>query len=81
MEANISKRHLLVNKKDEVNIRLPHTEIKSREHKKFLGIKIDTKLNFRKHLNDIISKASGKVNGLSRVMRYISLSKKRKLVS
>ena len=81
MEANISKRHLLVNKKDEVTIRLAHTEIKSREHKKLLGIKIDTKLNFSKYLNDIISKASGKVNGLSRVMRYMSLSKKRKLVS
>ena len=81
MEANISKRHLLVNKKDEVTIRLAHTEIKSREHKKLLGIKIDTKLNFSKYLNDIISKASGKVNGPSRVMRYMSLSKKRKLVS
>ena len=33
--------------------------------------RVDTKLNFNKHLHDIISKASWKVNMLSRVMPYI----------
>ena len=35
--------------------------------------------NFNEHLNDTISKASRKVNALSRVMPYMSLSKKKKL--
>ena len=77
MKANISKCHLLVNKKDELTIRIGDTEIKNSEYEKFLGIKVDRKLNFNKHLNDIISKASRKVNVLS----YMSLSKEKNLMS
>ena len=80
MKANISKCHLLVNKKDEVVINLAETESKNSEYEKLLGIKIDTKLNFNEHLNNIISKASHKVNAFSRVAPYMSLSKKKILV-
>ena len=45
-------------------------------NEKLLRIKVDGKLNFNEHLKDIISKAS-----LSRVMPYMNLSKKKKLVS
>ena len=72
MKANISKFYLLVNKKDEVTIRIGGTEIKNSEYEKLLGIKVDTKRNFYKHLNDVISKASRKVNALSGVMPYMS---------
>ena len=81
MKANISKCHLLVNKKDEVTIRIVDTEIKNSEFENLLGIKVDTKLNFNEHLNDIISKVSRKANAMSRVMPYMSLSEKKKLVS
>ena len=80
MKANISKCHLLVNKKEEVVINLGETESKNSEYEKLLGIKIDTKLNFNEHLNNIISKASHKVNAFSRVARYMSLSKKKILI-
>ena len=43
MKANISKCHLLVNKKDEFLINLGETEIKNSEYEKLLGIKVDTK--------------------------------------
>ena len=79
MKPNISKCHLLVNKKDEVTITIGDTEIKNSEYEKLLGIKVDTKLNFNEHLNDIISKAS--FNALSTVTPYMSLSKKKKLVN
>ena len=75
MKANIRKVHLLMNK------RIGDTEIKNSEYEKLLGIKVDSKLNFNEHLNNIITKASGRVNALSRVMPYMSLSKKKKLVS
>ena len=81
MKANISKCHLLVNIKDEVVINLEETEIKNSEYEKLLGIKVDTKLNLNEHLNDIISKASRKVNALSRVVPYMSLSKKKILMN
>ena len=81
MKANISKCHLLVTKKDEVTIRIGDTEIKNSEFEKLLEIKVDTKLNFNEHLNDIISRASRKVNPLLRVMPYMSLSKKKTRLS
>ena len=46
MKTNISKCHLLVNKKDEVTIMIGDTEIKNSEYEKLLGIKVDTKRNF-----------------------------------
>ena len=42
MKANISKCHLLLNKKDKVIIR---TGIKNKGYEKLLGMKVDTKLN------------------------------------
>ena len=55
IKANISKCHFLVNKKDEVTIRIGDTKIKNTKYEKLLRIKVDTKLNFDEHLNDIIS--------------------------
>ena len=79
MNTNISKCHLLVNKKDEVTIRIGDTKIKNREYEKLLGIKTDKKLIFNEQLNDIISKASHRVNAPSKKKK--KLSKKKKLVS
>ena len=62
-------------------MRIGDMEIKNREYEKLLGIKVDTKLNFSEYLNDLISKDSRNVDALSRVMPYMSLSKKKTLVS
>ena len=81
MKANISKCHLQVNKKDEVVINLGEMDIKNSEYEKLLGIKRWYKLNFSEHLNDIISKASRKVNALLRVVPCISPTKKKILMN
>ena len=81
MKANIGKCHSLVKKKDKVVIILGETEIKNSEYEKLLGIKLDTKLNLNEYLNNIISKASRKVNALSIVEPYICLSKKEILMN
>ena len=44
MEAKVSKCHPLVNKMDEVNLRIGDAKIKISEYEKLLGIKADTKL-------------------------------------
>lgn len=73
IEASMSKCILQVNKTDEAIIIIEGTEIKnSIEHEKLLEIKIDTKLNFIEHLNEIISKASRKQNALLKFMPYMS---------
>ena len=68
IKANISKCHLLANEKDEVMVSLGEAEIKKSEYEELLGIKVDAKLNFNEDLSDIISKASCKVNALSRLV-------------
>ena len=54
--ANISKDNPLVNKKNDVIIRTRDTEIKNSEYEKLLRVEVGTKLNFNKHLNDIITR-------------------------
>ena len=80
MKGNVSKWHLL-KKKVEVIKRIGDTEIKNSECEKLLGIKVDAKLSFNEHLNDIISKASpAKSNALLYII-LMSLSKKKKPVN
>ena len=43
VKTDISKCHLLVNKKDEVTIKVGDTEIKNHEYEKLPGIKVVTK--------------------------------------
>lgn len=71
MQANISKCHLLVSKKDEVVINLRETEIKKSEYEKLLGIRVDTELNFNEHFNDTISIATRKDNALCPICVYL----------
>ena len=42
---------------------------------KLPGMKIDSQLKFTEHLNDIISKASRKVNALSWITPYMNMAK------
>ena len=46
-----------------------------------LGIKLDSKLNFNFHINDICQKAGQKLNAISRITPYMDLSKRRLLVN
>ena len=81
MKANKDKCHLLVNCKDRVIMKVGETDIRSSNCEKLLGVKIDSKLKFDEHLNYIISKASRKVNALSRVAPYMNENKKRILMN
>ena len=51
-------------------------EIQSSDCEKLLGVKIESILNFKEHLSNILTKATHKISPLSRVTLYISVSKK-----
>ena len=55
-------------------------EIKNTNCEKLLGIKVNSRLNFNKHLDRIIKKASRKINALSRITPFMNISKKRILM-
>ena len=81
MKANPDKRHLLTSSSNKVSICVDNYNIKSSKCEKLLGIKIDNKLNFNTHVDEICKKAGQKLNALSRVTPYMDLSKRRILLN
>ena len=81
MKANPDKCHLLTSSSDKVSICVDNYNIKSSKCEKLLGIKIDNKLNFKTHVDEIYKKSWQKLNALSRVTSYMDLSKRRRLLN
>ena len=77
MIANADKCHLLVNSKEKGCTKIGPYNIESNEHQKLLGVLIDNKLTFDKHINNLCAKASQKLNALCRVSSFMSTNKKR----
>ena len=56
-------------------------KIKNSKFEKLLGIKLDSKLNFNSHINDICQKAGQKLMLISRITPYMEFAKMRLLVN
>ena len=81
MKANKNKCHLLVSSNEHVSMKLDNTEIENSNCEIILGVTIDSKLNFKEHLDGIIKKASRKVNALSGIAPYMNIAKRRLLMN
>ena len=81
MKANKDKCHLMVSSNEHASMKLDNIEIKNSNCEKLLGVKIDSKLNFKEHLDGIIKKASRKINTLSRIAPYLNIGKRRLLMN
>ena len=81
MKVNHNKCHLLSSAQDERNIQIANTAIKYSKSKKLLGIVLDNKLKFDKHVENICQKASKKLNALARVTNRMELPKRRILMN
>ena len=64
MKANADKCHLLVNSEEKVCTKIGHYDIESSEQQKLLGVLIDNKLTFDKHIDNLCTRASQKLNTL-----------------
>ena len=58
MKANKDKCHLIVSSNEHVSMKLDNIEIENSNCERLLGVKIDSKLNFKENLDGIIKKAS-----------------------
>ena len=67
MKANKDNCHLIVSNNKHLSIKIDDIEAESSDCEKLLGIKTDSKRNFKDHLDGVIKKASRKVNVLSRI--------------
>ena len=81
MKVNHDKCHLLLSTQEEAIIQIANTTIKCSKSKKLLGIVLDNKLKFEKHVENICQKANKKLNALARVTNYMELPKRRILMN
>ena len=81
MKINRDKCHLLLSTQEETNIQIANTTIKCSKSKKLLGIALDNKLKFDKHVENICQKASKKLNAFAKATNYTKLPKRRILMN
>ena len=78
LKANPDKSHLLLNVKDEnLFVFIDSFVIPNQEHVKLLGITLDNKLTFDKHVSKLCRTASQKVHALSRICKHMGISQRR----
>ena len=75
MKANSDKSCSLLRTSTYSSANINGDIIKNSESEKLLGVTIDYKLNFEKHLSKICDKASQKFNALARIYSYININK------
>ena len=81
MKANKDKCHLIVKGNKHVSMKLDNIEIENSNRERLLGVKIDSKLNFKEHLDGIIKEASRKYSALPRIAPYMNIEKRRLLMN
>ena len=79
MKLNINKCHLFVagHKFEHTWVRDVPDKIREDNSIKLLGVSIDNKLKFDKHVLNIIKKANSKPSALSRLTKFMTLQKKK----
>ena len=80
-KANGDKCHLLLSSHEDVNIQIGNVTIKSSISKNILGVTIDNKSKFDKHVENICQKTSRKLKSLARLVNYMDLPKRRILMN
>ena len=81
MKGNTDKCHLLLSKNESSEIHIGDSIIESSTCEKLLGIKIDSKLRFDDHIQDLCNKANRKLRALARATPYMNLQKRKVLMN
>ena len=79
MKTNADKCHLLVTRDTYVTAKIGELDVKNSMKEK-LGVKIDSKLSFQNHVSSLCKKASQKLHGLQRVISFMDLAKRKRLM-
>ena len=77
MKANPDKCHLLLSSDEKCNASMGNHLIKNTKQQKFLGVLLDNNLKFKKHVNNLCTKASQKLSALCRVSSFMSTGQQR----
>ena len=81
MKRNTDKCHSLLSKDESSEVHIGDSIIESSNCEKLLGIKIDSKLLFDDHIQDLCNKANRKLRALARTTPYMNLQKTKVLMN
>ena len=76
MKANLDKCDLLLSTTEAFNFQISETIIYNSHSRKLLGVTVDNKLKFEKHITTICQKANRKLNALARITPSMDLQKR-----
>ena len=75
---------IIIDKKGQSNnpskLNINGKEIESLNSVSLLGIEIDSKLNFDKHISNLCNKSAGQLNALIRLRKYLGFEEKKILI-
>ena len=77
MKANPGKYHFLLSGNDSSKITVGNEKISGSKCEKLLGIKIDSHLNFKEHIESLCKKVSQRINALSRLASSTNFEQRR----
>ena len=77
MKANPGKYHILLSGNDSSKLTVGNEKISGSKCEKLLGIKIDSHLNFKEHIESLCKKASQRINALSRLASSTNFEQRR----
>ena len=79
--ANSRKNHFLTSPYERRSLKIHDSVITSSSAEELLGVLIDIELTFHDHITRLCSKANQKLSALARVSKYMTLQKRRLLMS
>ena len=79
MKSNPNKCNFMCSTSKKVSLIVENKEINISTHDRLLRVKIDLKLSFNNHIENISKKASLKLNALSRITPHLDFKKKKLL--
>ena len=80
-QGNANKCHVLLSTDKQVQVNIGTAQIEKTQNEKMLGIIIDSKLSFDKHIQQICSRASAKLKALVRKAPFMNIKKRKILMN
>ena len=81
MKLNSDRCHFICSTSKKVSLIVENKEINNRAHEKLYGVKIDSKLSFNTHGDDICKNAGLILNNLSRITPHLDFKKRKLLIN